>query len=212
MNYSAESLWHCPTWDHFWYTVRVTLAVGVWFAVVYGGADWIAQQHSLRVRVHSGADLLVPFVPVSVLGYLSIYPLFAFASFILRTHREVRALGVTMFSVIAVGGVGFLLIPAQSAFPPASESTAWDGLVQFAKRVALENNYVPSLHVALSVVCVCLYARRARLFGRIVWWAWSLVIAGSTVLLHQHYLVDVLTGYGLGLAGVWWVYDRCAAE
>jgi len=208
----AESTWHWPTWDLFRYTLIVTLAVGAWFALVFAGADWITRQHALRVRVHFDAELLIPFVPASVFGYMSIYPLFAFPSFILRTRREVRALGVTMFAVIAIGGIGFLLVPAQIAFPPASESTPRDCLVRIAKRVALENNLVPSLHIALSAVCICIYARRASLFGRLAWWAWSIVIAASTMLLHQHYLVDVITGYALGLAGVRLVYDRCSAE
>jgi membrane-associated phospholipid phosphatase len=84
----------------------------------------------------------------------------------------------------------------------------WDGLVRFAKWVARPHNYAPSLHVALSVVCIRVYARHANRAGKVFLWLWAAGIAVSTVLLHQHYLVDVVTGFLLGLAGVRWVYDR----
>jgi hypothetical protein len=89
---------------------------------------------------------------------------------------------------------------------------AWEGLIRFAKELALPHNMAPSLHVALSVVCVAVYVRRAPAPGAVLLWAWSFLIAASTVLLHQHYLIDVLTGYALGWAAVRLVYDRlCGA-
>jgi membrane-associated phospholipid phosphatase len=88
---------------------------------------------------------------------------------------------------------------------------AWEGSVRFFKWLALAHNLVPSLHVALSVVCVAVYARRAGLPGKMLLWLWAGVIAASTLLLHQHYLLDVLTGAALGWAGVRAVYDRWAA-
>ena len=34
-------------------------------------------------------------------------------------------------------------------------------------------------------------------------WAWATVIVASTLLLHQHHVLDVATGWPLGLAGGW---------
>jgi membrane-associated phospholipid phosphatase len=58
---------------------------------------------------------------------------------------------------------------------------------------------------------VTVYARRAGLPGKMLLWLWAGVIAASTLLLHQHYLLDVLTGAALGWAGARAVYDRWAA-
>jgi membrane-associated phospholipid phosphatase len=102
-----------------------------------------------------------------------------------------------------------LLVPADNVFPPPPDDMGvWTGLVRSAKWVALEHNLVPSLHVALSVVCIAVYARQARPVGRALLWLWAAVIGLSTLLLHQHYVLDVATGFALGLAGVWLVYDR----
>jgi membrane-associated phospholipid phosphatase len=84
-------------------------------------------------------------------------------------------------------------------------------LVDFARGVALRHNFVPSLHVTLSVVCIAVYARRAGTAGKALLWAWSAFIGVSTLLLHQHYVVDVLAGYALGMAGVRHGYRRWMA-
>jgi membrane-associated phospholipid phosphatase len=202
--------WHWPGWRHLGYFALLGLAVGLWFEVVFAGADYLTSLHTRRVRVHLDAELLLPFMPEAVLGYLSIYPLLWAPAFILRTRRELRALALTLAAVILVAGVCFLIVPVELAYPPPGEMGAWSVLVLATKRVALENNLLPSLHVALSIVCITIYARRAPPLGRAFLWLWAVVICLSTLLLHQHYLLDVATGIALAMAGVWLVYDRLA--
>jgi membrane-associated phospholipid phosphatase len=48
-------------------------------------------------------------------------------------------------------------------------------------------------------------SRQAR-FG---WWVWLILICASTVLVHQHHMIDVVSG--LGLAAVlhrWSIFER----
>jgi membrane-associated phospholipid phosphatase len=206
------AFFHWPGWGQFRYVVWLSLAVGAWFAVIFYGAEAVTSLHSYRIRVHLDAELRIPFVPAAVLGYMSLYLPLWMAGFVLRTRLEVRALAVTLAAVILVAGVCFLLLPAENAFPPPPDDMGvWTGLVRFAKLIALEHNLVPSLHVALSVVCLAVYARQAGPAGRALLWLWAAVIALSTLLLHQHYLLDVATGLALGLAGVRLVYDRLVA-
>jgi hypothetical protein len=186
-------------------------ALGGWFALVYGGADALTGMHAYRVRVHLDFERAVPFVPAAVLGYLSIYPLFALAPFVLRSRRELWTLAATQAVVILGAGVCFVLLPVQPAFPPPRDPGLWSGPVAFARRVSLTYNFLPSLHVALSVVCVAVYGRRAGPGARVALRLWAAGIAVSTLLLHQHYLADVITGVVLAVAGVRAVYDRWTA-
>jgi membrane-associated phospholipid phosphatase len=73
-------------------------------------------------------------------------------------------------------------------------------LLHSARTFALEYNMVPSLHVALSVCCVAIFVRRATAFGRVLLWSWAAAIALSTLLTHQHHVIDAVTGWLLGLA------------
>jgi membrane-associated phospholipid phosphatase len=203
---AERPFWQWPTWRHLVRFLVLGLGVGAWFTLVYGGADCITDQHTYRVRVHLDADLAIPFVPASVVGYMAVYPLFWIGPFVLHTARELRRLALTLATVIAVGGVCFVILPAASAFPPTPDCGRWEELVRFAQRLALTYNYVPSLHVTMSVVCAGIYALYASTLGRLLLWTWASVIALSTLLLHQHYMIDVVTGYLLGIAGMRWVY------
>jgi membrane-associated phospholipid phosphatase len=203
--------WHRPDRGLLLHYLRLAAAVGAWFTLVYVGADWLTARHGWRVRVHLELEQQTPFVPAALLGYASEYVLFALPPFVLRTRRELDALAAALAAVMLCAGVVFLLVPAAPAFPPPAEMGAWEGPVRFVKWVARPHNLLPSLHVALGVVCVSAYARRAGPAGKALLWLWAAVIAGSTLLLHQHYLLDVLTGAALGWAGARGVYDRRAA-
>lgn len=173
-------------------------AVAVLFGVVYGGAEWITARHGWRVQVHMPWELSVPLVPWFVVAYLSVVPMMWMAPVMLGSAREVRLLCWSLGAVIVVAGMGFLLCPAQLAFGPATEhpSVAYR-LLNVADRINLDYNLVPSLHVAFAVTCAAAYASRRAWF----WWAWAALIAVSTVLTHQHHVVDVVMGWVLGMAG-----------
>ena len=188
-----------PGWPHLRFAWVLSAVNGVWFAVMYGGCDWITAQRSLRVPVYLPHELSIPLVPGAVLVYMSIYALFAAGPFIIRDRREFAGLILGLALATFIGGIGFLLLPAYDAFAPPTELGIWKGLFEFADRLNLDYNNVPSLHVALSVACVAAFARRAPAPGRAVLWSWAGAIALSTVLTHQHHIIDVLTGWILGV-------------
>jgi membrane-associated phospholipid phosphatase len=185
--------------------------VSICWLVLYGGADYLTDWLPYRVRLHLDAELDIPFVPESVLVYMSIYLLFAAAPFILRRPVELDALAATFVVVILVAAVCFLVFPADSYFCTPTAMGRWEGLVHFAKWLARPHNFAPSLHVGLAVCCVTIYARRAPGWGKVVLWLWALAIALSTLVLHQHHVIDVVTGWLLGWAGVRVVFDHWRA-
>jgi membrane-associated phospholipid phosphatase len=207
MSDRRPALFAWPGWQHLFDALVLSLAVLFLFSVVYGGADWVTGYRD-RHWVHLPMELQIPFVPAMVLGYLSIYGLFAMAPFILRTRRELRALAATLAAAIVVGGICFLLFPAETAFPEPTDLGVWRGLYATADKINLRYNLVPSLHVALSLVCVDIFARRSGRLGAILFWSWGLAIGASTLLLHQHHLLDVGTGVVLALGGNRTVYAR----
>jgi membrane-associated phospholipid phosphatase len=148
------------------------------------------------------------------LFYMSIYGLFLLAPFVLRTRREFRAAVVTMVVATALAGIGFLLFPAELAFAPAREEQlgVWAGLYHVADDLNLTYNLLPSLHVAFAVICVALFSPRAPGLVQALLWLWALLIAASTVLTHQHHVLDAVTGWLLALICVRLVAARPAAR
>jgi membrane-associated phospholipid phosphatase len=209
MNQGDRAFWGWPGWLLLRLALLLTVGQTAWFYLIYGGTNYVTGQRTLRIPVHFDWELDIPFVPASVLVYMSIYLLFAAAPFILRTRREVVALTLTLMSITAAGGIVFLLLPAELAFPPPpSDVGIWTPLCHIAREMALKYNLLPSLHVALSVACVAIYAARAAPAGKMLLWAWATAVALSTLLLHQHHLLDVLAGWFLGFAGKICVFDR----
>lgn len=199
MSNPSEPFWGWPGWRHLRFAALVSGIGILWFLLVYVGCDTITAHRTLRVRIHLAAELNLPFVPETVLIYMSIYLLFLAAPFILRQRLEFLVLAITLNLVILISGICFLLLPAQLAFAPPANLGAFPALFRFADRLNLTYNLVPSLHVALSVTCLAVFARRASRMGKILLWSWAVAIAISTLLTHQHHILDAITGFGLGL-------------
>jgi membrane-associated phospholipid phosphatase len=199
-----------PGWAHLRGAALLSLAVTLWFLAVYGGADRLTARRGLRIPVHFPAELRLPFVPWMTVFYMSLYGLFLLAPFILRTRREFAAAASTMAAAIAAGGIGFLLFPAELAFAPVGEGQlgAWARLYRVADALNLTYNLLPSLHVAFAVICVAIFSPRASGPVKALFWLWASLIAASTVLTHQHHVLDVVTGWLLAVVCVRTVFRR----
>jgi membrane-associated phospholipid phosphatase len=200
---SERALVAWPGWAHVGDAVWLGTLFGIWLEIVYGATDYLTALRTLRVRVHFDWELTIPFVPAMTVFYLSIFPLLWLAPFTLRTRSELRALIGSLSRVTLFAGIGFLFLPAQLAYAPVEVPARWAGLYNLADALNLQYNVAPSLHVALTVVCVDAYARRASATVRLVLWAWAAAIVLSTLLTHQHHLLDVVSGLLLatGISG-----------
>jgi membrane-associated phospholipid phosphatase len=156
--------------------------------------------------VHFAAERAIPFVPEMIIVYVSLYSIFVLVPFILRDRRELRALAVSCNLAILVAGIGFALIPAELAYPPPERLGLCPELFRAADTLNLTYNLVPSLHVTFAVILGAAVARTADATGRVLLWVWVTAIAGSTLLTHQHHVIDVVTGGLLGIAVHRWVF------
>ncbi|HYT88051.1 MAG TPA: phosphatase PAP2 family protein, partial [Gemmataceae bacterium] len=200
-----------PGWRLLGVTVLLGTALSLWWLLVYGGAEWVTHQRTFRVRVHLDMELAMPYWPPAVVLYLSLFPLYWLAPFVLRERRQLVVFALTHAAVMTAAGVCFLLFPAELAYSESPHAGDWEELVQFARRMAMTYNLAPSLHVALAIVCVAVYAGRAPRAGKVLLWAWGGAIALSTLLIHEHHVLDVLTGWPLGIAGKRLIFDRLRA-
>jgi len=203
-----------PGWAHLRFAALLSFENTLWFVLFYGGMDRLTARRAFRVPVHFPMELAIPFVPAMTLFYMSIYVLFWMAPFVLRTRREFRALVLTLAVAIFCGGIGFLLFPAELAFAPPQEKDLgiWAGLFHFADKLNLTYDLLPSLHVAFAVICVAIFSARAPLPGKALLWIWAAMVAASTILIHQHHVLDVATGWLLALVCVKSIFDRFASD
>lgn len=178
------------------------------FAVVYDGADYITAQRAQRFHLFFAGELSIPLWPSMIVVYDSIYVSFLLVPFVLRTRYAIERLAAATTVVIAIAGVCFLLFPAELGFPPSIVTGPFRTLFIISDKINLDYNLVPSLHVGLAFVCLQAFGAEARAWIRVALAAWAAAIAISTLLTHQHHLLDVIAGAALARLAFVAIYLR----
>lgn len=164
--------------------------VGITFFAVYPTMNWLTSLRSARLHLHLDAELAIPFVPQFIWPYLSLYVLFAIPPFFIPAAR-MPALGRQLIAGCLICAACFLILPAELGFerelPPAPYTAI------YAKVFSVDRpfNLVPSLHVIFSTAIALACADFARPAARIALLVWLAIIVASTVLVHQHHLLDL---------------------
>lgn len=188
----SASAWKTYAFWAFW--------VGVAFFSVYPACNWLTSLRSEHFNLYYTAELKLPFVPGFILVYFSMYVLFAMPPFFLRV-AELKALGKQLIAGTFLSGLIFLLLPARLGFDRQVPDSELFGPVYSAMfDVDMPHNMVPSLHVVFSaLILLALVDASARSRFRLLWFGWLVVICSSTLLVHQHHLIDVVAGLALAV-------------
>lgn len=176
----------------------VAIGLSVLFMVVYNATLYFASQ---RADVPSWCydwELMIPFVRWMIVPYMSIDLFFFCAPFLCVTPRELTVHARRIMFCILVAGLIFYIYPLRLVW----ERTPIDGWLGVIYNpfiaVDIPFNLLPSLHLAFRTVLAEFYARKTS--GPVRWMShvWFSLIGFSTLLIHQHHIVDVIGGFALG--------------
>ena len=165
------------------------------FFTVYPLCNWLTAKRGTTFDLYIESELSIPFVPVFVWAYLSLYVLFFIPPFFLRPAR-MDALGKQLVAATIFCGVIFMLLPAKLGFErTVPDDTFYRSIFANLFEVDLPHNMVPSLHVTFSslILFTLIDAQQVHL-PKLIFGAWFVLICASTVLVHQHHILDVATG------------------
>jgi membrane-associated phospholipid phosphatase len=174
-------------------------AIFLLWLLVYGGANWVTGLHGRRVALQTSLDAAVPFVPAAAVIYLTVYVMPWIAPFVLHTPARLRELARALALAILLAGIGYLLVPAELIDTGPTNAETVGRLYQLADWINLTHNYFPSLHVGIAVVCAVTFSRYSTRSAGTIYWLWAALIAISTMLTEQHYVLDVVVGAMLGV-------------
>jgi membrane-associated phospholipid phosphatase len=176
---------------------EVLRLTALWLAV-YGGASWIASLHTYRVRLWTDAELAIPFIPAASAIYLSLLPMLWLSPLVIPGRIGLRKLSKAIAVAILISGPGFILLPSVPGYPPQNSAGVEGAIFRFADKLNLEYNMCPSLHVSMAVAAAYTYALHSPLRAKCFWWSWAAAIMVSTLLTHQHHVIDALAGAVVG--------------
>jgi membrane-associated phospholipid phosphatase len=112
-----------------------------------------------------------------------------------------------------VAAVVFVVFPSELGFSRAENIDGFEGIFNWLHVVDKPHNLFPSLHITFTTIAtfVMISVTQSRLFHASII-AWAVMITFSVVLVHQHHLIDVLTGGILGWVAIRFVYQRFAKQ
>ena len=164
----------------------------VTFSAVYPTTNWLTSLRSALFHLYLPAELAIPLVPQFIWIYLSMYALFVLPAFVLPAAR-MHALGKQLVAGTLASGLLFLLFPAELGFarvapPEVPYATIYSAMFS----IDHPYNLVPSLHMVFSSAIALACADVATPLIRATLLGWLALIAVSTILVHQHHVLDLV--------------------
>ena len=173
--------------------------VGLAFFCIYPLTNWLAGYRNHQHALFLARELNIPFVPEFIWVYLSMYALFLLPPFFLPPGSMPR-LAKTLILATCIAGLSFLAFPARLGFPRIlPDDSLHRPVFEALFAIDLPYNLVPSLHVVYSSAIVLAITARAGRTARILLFCWLALIMTSTILVHQHHILDVSSGLALAL-------------
>jgi membrane-associated phospholipid phosphatase len=190
-------------------------ALLVVLAYIVGGLGYLCvNQLSGRAptfhRLGIPLDDMIPFVPTAVFVYVLVYVTPALAAVFLRDRAELyRAFLAFCLNDVVCFSI-FLLYPVEFVRDHALPATIAGRILLVVQSMDLPVNCFPSHHVATAFTTFLTIRRRKPAWGR-VFGVLAGLVAISTVLVKQHYVVDVPAGIAVALATAWFAFPPKAA-
>lgn len=182
-----------------WFAAGAAIVFLLLFLLLYGGASELSAFIPWRFEVSLPFESAVPFLPEAAIIYLSLNVLLGLAPFVLRSWRQLFPLFATLVFELFLGAAFFLAFPIHTTFPERYAEGVNGVIFRAADTINLDGNFFPSLHVAFAFSAALAYASKTRVLGRFALYVWATAIAGSTVLIHEHQVLDVVAGLLLAL-------------
>ncbi len=161
-------------------------------------------------------DLTTPFIPLSVLIYISEYFYFAFVYILLRHNDNINKYLYSFFFLQCLSCAIFVVYPTiypRENFPVPSDTPAWlNSIWVWLRQQDAATNCLPSLHV--SSVYLSSFAFLSENSKKKFWifFIWSTLIALSTLTTKQHYVADIVSGLFLAVVFYRWFHLKQAYQ
>lgn len=157
-------------------------------------------------------DQNTPFMPYSVLIYISEYIYFAFVYILLKKHIVINRYLYSFISLQTISCLIFLFAPTiypRENFPISKDLPEWLQAVWTWLRIQdAPTNCFPSLHVSSVYLSAFVFwddEQKGKFWFFVLW---GTCIAATTLTTKQHYVADIIAGLGFALFTYWWFHRR----
>ncbi len=155
------------------------------------------------ITLFTSLDHHIPFVPLAFWAYVLYYLLAISPTFLACNWRELLTMAVAYGTASVIAWLTWVVLPVRMMVPPLHCAGLTCRLLVAFQEGDGGVNVFPSLHVAHTVLAAAFHVHHRSRVAPLVLVGTMLVVA-STVLIRQHYLVDLPAG-ALTAAIGWWM-------
>lgn len=187
-----------------WKRAALWLAcLGPFFFLSYGLAgSWTAQLPHVP-SVWFAWEKQIPFLPWTIVPYMSIDLFYAVSLFLCATKAELDTHARRLLAATVISVVGFLLFPLKFDFVRPATSGIYGALFDLLTGFDKPFNQAPSLHISLLLLLWLVYARHLRGWAKLAMHLWFALIGISVFTTFQHHIIDGIGGVVVGIACVY---------
>jgi membrane-associated phospholipid phosphatase len=157
-------------------------------------------------------DQNTPFLPYTVLIYISEYFYFAFVYILLSQYNNINKYLYSFFFLQLFSCTIFLAYPTiypRELFPVPTDLPLWlQSTWAWLRKVDSPTNCFPSLHVSSVYLSAFVFRTDGQKKTFWVFFTWATLIALSTLTTKQHYVADILSGVSLAGLFYWWFHHK----
>jgi hypothetical protein len=178
------------------------IATSAIFVVAYALANlWTAQRADIGQGVFE-FERGIPFVPWTIVPYLSVMAFYA-ASFFVGERAALDRHARTILVNLALSLVCYALVPLRFQFERPMPEGVYGALFSLLGACDLPYNRAPSLHISVLLILwvrllPCVPAR-----WQVLLHGWFTLIGVSVLTTYQHHLIDIPAGLAVGALSLW---------
>jgi membrane-associated phospholipid phosphatase len=177
---------------------------------VWSGAYWAVGGFAggrTMTLLSTALEDRVPFLPAATVIYLTVYWFAILPIFVLPDRLSRARVAAAYAATLAPCLLAFAVFPVtldRPAVDPNDGIFAW--ALSLVHRADPPHNCLPSSHCAMAMMGGLLLSEVDRRLGALGV-LYACIIGVTTVLIKQHYVVDVLAGFAVA-ATAWWALIR----
>jgi len=189
-------------------------AISIWggLSILFCGGLYlitnsIADSFQSYHRIFMEWEKDIPQVPWMIIFYDSYFLLILLNFILVKSPRKIRSFSITMMVSSAIACTVFLLFPGEMGFSRTENIQDFTSLFEALHIIDKPHNLYPSLHITFSTISayVLINQTKQKLF-HVLLILWVLGISLSVILVHQHHLFDIATGFVLAWITLKFVY------
>jgi membrane-associated phospholipid phosphatase len=175
----------------------ISMLIG-WCAVglIYGSTRFVPGEHWVIPELW--LDQQIPFSTQGIWLYLSFFVVVPFA-FLRAPLAKIKPMMIAILISAVISGLVFVIFPTTLVYPEFSQHTFADQLFYWLLWIDTAQNCLPSLHAALTVICLLALWNNQKIFLSLVYLIISLAIGFSIIQLRRHLSLDVGAGILVGI-------------